>query len=230
MFPQKQWRWLAQQNWNDIFFIHFPVPKEPLLKVVPSVFQLEIYQESAWISVVLFKATNSRFRNMPYKIGYPEFYQLNVRTYVTYRKERGVYFFSLYANSIPTVLGGNIALLPFKFCKIYRNENQFQFIHKRKQMFIKFEKTNVDIDGKPSTLPYFLTERNCAWIKKGNRIFKVPILHKKWRLKKGNAYFNHEQVLRFLPAIPSFTERPLIFCSSFKHTKLFPYEYKGIDR
>ena len=225
MIKKRHWSWFAQQNWNDIFFMHFPVPKKALLKIVPSVFQLETYWKSAWISVVFFKATNSRFRNMPYKLGYPEFYQLNVRTYVTYGKERGVYFFSLYTNSIPTVLAGKIGLMPFKYSKIYSSNSQFQFIHKRKSMSIHFEKTNEDIEVKPGTLPYLLTERYTGWIKKGNQIVKVPILHSKWQLKKANANFHDEHLLHFLPGLPALPE-PLVYFSPFKHTKLFPYEWK----
>src|SRR5690625_4880445 len=74
---------------------------------------IDKFNETAWISIVLFTADQSNFRYAPSLFAYPTFKQLNVRTYVRFGDERGVYFCSLYTNDWLVAKGGRTFGLPF---------------------------------------------------------------------------------------------------------------------
>src|SRR5690554_5640740 len=103
-------RWIMSQQLQDVLFLHWPVPEAWLCGHLPPALELDLYKGQAWLSVVLFKACNTHLRGIPVLPGMREFLQMNVRTYVRYGMRRGVYFFSMDANSRAAVdaasLGG----------------------------------------------------------------------------------------------------------------------------
>src|SRR5699024_11745815 len=84
---QQGFPWIAQQNWEDILFIHTPVPASVLQEYVPAPFTIDTYNGQGWLTLVLFRATNSRFRYFPSFLSYPKLNQMNLRTYVTFGGE-----------------------------------------------------------------------------------------------------------------------------------------------
>src|SRR5699024_8131663 len=97
-----------------ILFIHTPVPASVLQEYVPAPFTIDTYNGQGWLTLVLFRATNSRFRYSPSFLSYPKLNQMNLRTYVTYVGESSVYFFSLHINSLVAALEGNFTALPYQ--------------------------------------------------------------------------------------------------------------------
>lgn|SRR5699024_7971829 len=119
---QQGFPWIAQQNWEDILFIHTPVPASVLQEYVPAPFTIDTYNGQGWLTLVLFRATNSRFRYFPSFLSYPKLNQMNLRTYVTFGGESGVYFFSIHINSLVAALGGNFTALPFQLAPLFIQE------------------------------------------------------------------------------------------------------------
>src|SRR5699024_5987219 len=101
---KRRYPWIAQQSWQDVLFIHTPVSPQNLRRFVPAPFKIDTYDGSGWMSLVIFRATNSRLRYMPKWLSYPPFYQMNMRTYVRFGNER----MSSYSS------GGRAVSLPFR--------------------------------------------------------------------------------------------------------------------
>src|SRR5699024_12309726 len=112
----------------DILFIHTPISQHTLRNFVPFPFKNDTYEGKSWISMVLFKDKKSRLRYMPSWLSYPTFYQINIRTYVRFGNERGVYFFSINANKLLAAIGGSAVSLPFIKASILINEQNDYFI------------------------------------------------------------------------------------------------------
>ncbi|WP_265109238.1 YqjF family protein [Halosolutus halophilus] len=93
-------------TWRDGLFIHWPVDPDDVRPRVPDQLTLETREGEAWLSVIPFVLTNAGIRGTPpiARLAFPE---LNVRTYVRYRGDPGLYFFSIDVGSafVATVVG-----------------------------------------------------------------------------------------------------------------------------
>lgn len=236
MSIKRRWPWIAQQTWKNVLFIHFPVPYKDLKKHIPKPFKLETFGGQAWIGVVLFEALNSRLRGMPTPLSYRYFLQLNVRTYVKFGHEPGVFFFSIDANRKLPVLGAKLFSLPYFLAQmdITKQGINYRFNSKRK-IKDQLQSPLFDIHYKPISEPFFseedslvywFTERYCIWTVKGNKIYKGPISHHPWRLQsaKVSMTIDHEH-----PLFNQLTQSSPITHYCFKmHAYVHPFEQKGI--
>src|SRR5690625_104907 len=186
MIEKRKYPYFAEQTWQGIFFFNWPVEQTVLSQYIPEPFKLDLFAGRAWITLVLFQASNSRFRSFPGWTFYPLVTQMNLRTYVYSKssQEKGVYFLSISLNSLLATLGGkSMFRLPFQYKNVYMkktndhvsvihaNENLLQFSYELKEV--------IDIK-----LAEFLTERYCIWNVKGKKIIKIPILHPKWTVQQ----------------------------------------------
>ena len=113
-WPIPRWPWVMTQTWHDLLFAHWAVSAESLARVVPSPFELDLFEGRAWIGVVPFVMTNVAPRGVPALPGLSSFPELNVRTYVRVAGRPGVYFFSLDAASVLAVRAARLLLhLPY---------------------------------------------------------------------------------------------------------------------
>lgn len=91
--------WVMRMRWLDLALLHWPVPAAVLRPHVPAALELDEHGGAAWIAVVPFRMAGVRARWLPPLPGTGSFAELNVRTYVRHRGVRGVWFFSLDAES-----------------------------------------------------------------------------------------------------------------------------------
>ena len=50
--------WVMMQTWHDLLFAHWPVDSQILHSRIPSAFELDSFDGSAWIGLVSFHMTN----------------------------------------------------------------------------------------------------------------------------------------------------------------------------
>src|SRR5262244_2274435 len=106
--------WILWQQWSDLLFAHWPVPRETLRLLVPPSLALDTYDGQTWLAVTPFRVTGTRPRFLPSFPPVSDFPELNVRTYVVAEDKPGVYFFSLDAGNWPAVLGARAVFnLPY---------------------------------------------------------------------------------------------------------------------
>src|SRR5699024_6546490 len=103
---KRRYPWIAQQSWRDVLFIHTPVSPQNLWRFVPAPFKIDTCDGSGRMTLLIFRATNCRLSYMAKWISYPPLYKMNMRTYVLFGNEAGVYFFSLNTNSQLVSAGG----------------------------------------------------------------------------------------------------------------------------
>ena len=88
------------QTLEDVLLAHWPVPIDSVRAHVPAELKVELYDGSAWMSILPFRAAGSRLRGMLPVPGVSSFLELNVRTYVHAGDGKpGVWFFSLDVSS-----------------------------------------------------------------------------------------------------------------------------------
>jgi uncharacterized protein YqjF (DUF2071 family) len=101
-------------RWLDLLFAHWPMDPDHLRHLIPPVLELDTFAGRAWLGVVPFTMANVGPRGIPAFPGFDRFPELNVRTYVRYQGQPGVWFLSLDARSWPTVRGARLVFhLPY---------------------------------------------------------------------------------------------------------------------
>jgi uncharacterized protein YqjF (DUF2071 family) len=86
------------QTWRNLLFVHWALPPEVIRERVPKSLKLDLWDGQAHVGVVPFEMKDIRSTWMP-ELAALDFLETNVRTYVHYKGEPGVYFFSLEASS-----------------------------------------------------------------------------------------------------------------------------------
>lgn len=85
-------------TWRDGLFLHWPVDPDDLRPQVPAPLELDTRDGQAWISILPFVLARAGFRGTP-TISRLTFPELNVRTYVRYDGDPGLFFFSIDVDS-----------------------------------------------------------------------------------------------------------------------------------
>jgi uncharacterized protein YqjF (DUF2071 family) len=96
--PPEGRRRSGSQRWEDLLFVHWRVDAARMREVVPRELELDLWDGQALVGVVPFVMKDIRLGWMPRGMGL-NFLETNLRTYVHYKGEPGVYFFSLEASS-----------------------------------------------------------------------------------------------------------------------------------
>jgi uncharacterized protein YqjF (DUF2071 family) len=189
--------WLMTQTWNDLLFAHWPVEPRDVRSRLPSEFELDLFDGSAWIGIVPFYMTNVGPRGLPSLPWVSQFPELNVRTYASVADRPGVYFFSLDAgSSIAAQAARTLFNLPYHAASISisrngrtigyesRRANQERPAHFR----ATYEPAGDEFVALKGSLEYFLTERYCLY-HRGHRgvPYRLEIHHPPWKLQPARA-------------------------------------------
>src|SRR5688572_16320407 len=134
--------WILYQRWHDLLFAHWPVRPEILRSLLPSGVELDLYHGSAWLGIVPFRMTGVRFRGLPPIPSASSFPELNVRTYVRGGEHRGVWFFSLDADSrLAVQVARTLGHLPYRYARMEC---------RREEGEVRYRSTRVDERAPPA--------------------------------------------------------------------------------
>lgn len=188
------------QTWSDLLFVHWRVPAAELRPLLPAEVAIDECDGSAWVGLVLFHMSGVRPWWFPALPGVSEFHETNVRTYVTYRGEPGVWFFSLEAASSLAV---RVARWRWRLryfraeMSIARRDSQIEYHSRRLWPPPAPAHTNVvaeigdwlpnaDPQGeaRPDTLEFFLAERYLLFTELApGRITRGQVHHRPYPLQ-----------------------------------------------
>jgi len=105
-------------GWRHLLFEHWRVDPAVMDAHLPESLRADVHDGSAWLSVVPFTNVAVRPKGLPAALGFrlPE---LNLRTYVTVDGVPSVYFFSLDAAGVASVLGARLLHhLPYFYARM----------------------------------------------------------------------------------------------------------------
>ncbi|MGP4076208.1 YqjF family protein [Halobacillus sp. K22] len=225
--------WIIHQSWEHLIFMHWPVPEIDLLPFVPNELELDLYNGMAWIAIVPFHMKDIRFRGIPRIPFGNQLLDLNVRTYVTYKGEPGVYFISLDANhSLGVFLARTLFGLPYLNAQVRLDKqgNNLHFSSRRthpgmpeSHFHARFRIFNSFHSFKPGSLMNWLTERYMLWTVHGSSVFKGPIEHKSWQLQPAESDILINGIADFLPEL-IFHNQPITYFSRSLEVYLYPFQ------
>ncbi|MEY9970211.1 uncharacterized protein YqjF (DUF2071 family) [Lysinibacillus sp. RC46] len=181
--------WILTQIWQDVLFLHWPVSPKDLEQYIPQELQLDLYENNAWLSAVLFKVKGQRLRFLPPFPGVGTHLQLNVRTYVTYNGMKGIYFFNLDVTNRFIVQIATKGSLSYRHSKIALKQigNNFSFTSLYQGALderLEISYQPIASETSSSTFDKWLVERYHSWSKWKNSLFRIDIDHMPWQLQR----------------------------------------------
>ena len=197
-WPLPSKNWIMRQSWRNFLFIHWPIPAEILRPHIPSFLEIDTYNGSAWLGVVVFVMEGIYPRGLSSISLTPTFPEINVRTYVHYNGKPGIFFMSLDVGDWAScTIAKRWYRLPYKKADISsRKEGQTfhcQSVRKGTKnppipFQVKYTPLSEVYFPKEGTLDHWLTERYCLFSSNnGGNIFCGEIHHRPWPLQKVKA-------------------------------------------
>ncbi len=188
--------WAMAMRWDDLAFLHWPVPVATLERFIPPDLQLETFDRHAWIGIVPFRMMAVHARGLPEIPGTNEFLELNVRTYVTNGTRPGVWFFSLDCANPLAVRGARVGFsLPYFDAQMQSleagSDSSFGYSSRRTHrgapaatFRTTYGPTGEIIPSIVGSLEHWLTERYCLYAQRpGGQVIRGEILHQPWPLQ-----------------------------------------------
>ena len=236
-WPMPDSPWLMTQTWHDLLFAHWPVDAKALRDHVPASFEIDLFDDQAWIGVVPFHMTNVAPRGVPALPWVSAFPELNVRTYVRVNGRPGVWFFSLdAANPVAVGVARTLVHLPY-FTASMDVENKEGWTYYRSQRsshkgaaaefvgrYRPVGRVSRPVKG---TLEHFLTERYCLFtVDDAFKAHSLDIHHPRWPLQTAEADITVNTMVEAVGIrLPSMA--PLLHFSKRQDMVAFPMETVG---
>ncbi|WP_254531993.1 YqjF family protein [Natrinema gelatinilyticum] len=211
---------ILSMTWRDGLFAHWPVDPDDLRPHIPGQLTLETRDGQAWVSALPFVLTNVGLRGTP-SITRLAFAGLGVRTYVRYRGERGVYFFSIdIGNSRIASAVGRATRLPVSHAQMRvgaTEDNHVVFSCERRRrdadvptrFVAAYRPDGETFTARPNTLEYWLTARRRFYGWTGSGIVRGVIAHDPWPLQPAAATI-HKNTMFETNGLPAPTGGPVV--------------------
>lgn len=213
---------LMGQKWSNLLFLHYRVDPKELQKLIPPPLELDLHNNEAWISVVPFKMSSIKPGNITNVV--PNFPEINVRTYVKYGEQRGVYFLTLDAsNKLVVKTSSLFPGLPYKQAKMTQkgdgsSKNPFSIKSTRTEKYAphaefeaSYEVTTEEGQSVQDDLSKFLIERYRFFgVNKDGTVIKTDINHEQWPVKKAQVNIKKNTMLDSIKEIKIIDSNPLV--------------------
>jgi len=198
---------IMRQRWSELGFLHWPVPAAALRALLPGTLEVDTFEGQAWVGLVPFTITRSRFPPLPPLPLLGGFHEVNVRTYVHHGgREPGVWFFSLDAASRLAVHGARaVYKLPYVHAAIGMDvggsgaaQERVRYSSRRPDgagVTLRYGPADVVRPAAPGTLAHFLAERYTLYAARGPRLYRARVHHAAYPLQAGAAAVERETLL-----------------------------------
>lgn len=209
-------------TWRDGLFIHWPVDPDELRPHVPGQLRLETWDGDAWLSVLPFVLTRVGLRGTPLitRLAFPE---LNVRTYVRYRGNSGLFFFSIdLGSALVAATVGRTTRLPVYHARMRvggREGNHVTFESERREVepttgtparfAATYQPDGEVFTAEPDTLAYWLTARRRFYAPTANGVLTGKIAHDPWPLQPAEVSIRENTMIE-AAGLPTPTDDPVV--------------------
>lgn len=208
--PLRAGPWIMRQRWHHLLFAHWPVDAQLLRSAVPQELDLDTFAGQVWLGVVVFRLSGIKLRGMPEVKAVASFPEVNVRTYVRYQGQPGVYFMSLDAdNPLAVAIARPWYGLNYYNAEIHYGRDADGFYFKSRRIERGLPEARLDVTYSPTgedpaapaapaaaslQLQKWLTERYCYYSVSRGRVRRCDIEHRPWSLQSARATFRENSM------------------------------------
>lgn len=192
-----------RMRWRHLLFAHWRVELADLRQLVPPQFEIDTFDDGAYVGIVPFGMEDVSPRGLPAIPHLGRFPEVNVRTYVRHDGLDGVWFMSLDAASRITVEGGRAGFhLPYYHASmsIERDGEQVRFRSERRDrrggaasIDARYRPIGPVALAEPGSLDEWLTARFRLFaVDRRGRPASTTVAHPRWPLRPAEASFDVE--------------------------------------
>jgi uncharacterized protein len=194
-------------RWHDILFAHWPIPAETLRPLIPPDLEIDTFDGSAWLGLVPFRMSEVGPAGGPTPPILGRFGEVNVRTYVRHGDRAGIWFFSLDAASVLTVLGARTWFhLPYHLAAVScRTAADGLVVYRSRRLPAGPTGARLTASYRPTgpidlpaagSLNAFLTARPSLFAAdRHDRIYRGDVRHGPWPLQPAEAEIREESLI-----------------------------------
>jgi uncharacterized protein len=178
-------------RWESLLFLHWRVSPDLIQKTLPDGLLVDTFAGDAWIGVIPFFMRNVRVLGTPGWLRFPDFLELNVRTYVHDASGTpGVWFYSLDCNQ-PLAVRGARRLSGLNYChaQMSAQTNEYITYHCRR-MGTRIRATYIyrgngpARESSPDSLEFFLLERYYLFARRGRTLVRAQVSHPPYQFRQ----------------------------------------------
>lgn len=195
-----------RQRWEELLFLHWPIPVEAIRPLVPPSLELDLFEGIAYVGLVPFTMTGVRYAWAPPIPGTSRFLETNVRTYVHFQgRDPGVWFFSLdAANALAVRVARRFWSLPYHFARMGVERSGDETVYRAERHWPEPTPAGCDLayrpEGTPSastpgTLEHFLAERYILYTQHRGRLLSGRVHHPPYPLQPARVARLEESLL-----------------------------------
>lgn len=225
----------VKMNWDGLLFLHWEVDAAALRRLVPEPLEIDTFDGRAYVGLVPFAMADCSFRGVPRLPGLRDFYECNVRTYVRHGDMRGVWFFSLDAQTLLPVLGGrwmwNLNYVYSRFA-VQREGAVTDYRLSRRagpwpkaETHVRWETGGLLPPRGEHDLATFLTERYWLFTKRRGSLWAGHVRHEPWPLREAQVLHIEDSLIA--AAGLSVSGEPIAFASEHVEVEGFALERVG---
>ena len=206
--PLRSGPWIMRQRWHHLLFAHWPVDPQALREAVPRELELDRFAGEVWLGLVVFRLSGIKLRGMPEVKAVASFPEVNVRTYVRYQGQPGVYFISLDAdNPLAVAIARPWYGLNYYNAEIHYGKDIDGFHFKSRRIERGLPEARLDVTYAPAAehlaapetdsvqLQKWLTERYCYYSVSRDKVRRCDIEHRPWSLQAAHASFRENSMV-----------------------------------
>lgn len=200
-------RGVLRMRWHDLLFAHWPIPAEVLRALIPPALEIDTFDGSAWIGLVPFRMSQVGPVGGPTPPILGRFGEVNVRTYVRHGDRSGIWFFSLDAASVLTVIGARTWFhLPYQLAAVSCRVGADGSVAYRSRRVLggpgearlsaRYRPTGPIEVAAPGSLNAFLTDRPSLFAAdRRGHVYRGDVRHEPWPLQPAEAEFREESLI-----------------------------------
>lgn len=187
---------LLSMRWRDLLFLHWPVAEAEVRRLVPVEIPIDTFHGSAWLSIVALRSSHVRPRGLPLPGDVFAFAQVNVRTYSTIGRKRGIRLLSVDCADRLTVAASQALFgVPYVHAdvRVHADEGGFVVSSRRSDdaaavFDARYRPTGPVWTPEPETLDDFLTNRLSLYASHPlARVLRADVDHVPWPLREVEA-------------------------------------------
>ncbi len=217
---QKDWKPVLTMRWKHLLFVHWRVPPSLIRPLIPPPLEVDTYEGDAWVAFVPFVMESVRPVWVPPIPRLFDFGEVNVRTYVRYQGERGVWFFSLDASHRLAVWVARqywrLPYYPAHIRLIRKGADAFEYLIQRRASepvgaIACYRISGEPRETEPGSLAHFLVERYTLFTGGSNTLYRAQVAHVPYRVQPATLVELRENLLAHAGiALPNDSE-PVVF-------------------
>ena len=181
---------VLRQRWNHNGLVHWPYPPEQVRPLLPPGLELDVFDGSAWVSLILFQCEGTRLPGLPAVPFLSTFTEINLRTYVTAPGDRpALWFFSLEAPNPALILGARLAGVPYYAARTSVRVDDDVIEYRSRRVVGKAATLEARLrtgppyrDEELRALDHFVTARWGAYSRVAGSLRYTPVEHPLWPL------------------------------------------------